>query len=354
LIEKLIAVFGGGDMADQLAICVVGCGRVSRSHLEGMREIPNEVKISAIVSSDPAKRESFSKEYLVPKSYAHLDDMLEDAEIEAVDLCLPNHVHKEATIKSVRAGKHVLVEKPMANTVKDCEEMIVAAEKAGVCLMVGQSRRFHDAVFKSKELLDQGKIGNLISITALLFAYLKNPPTRWWKSKKKTGGLMIPLWGNHIFDYVLWMFDEKPTHVFCEAYGNNPNWEGEDEVTVLIGFTRDRFATVKMSWNTKLMEVGEWDGKEKMLSSADIIYERYIQGTSGTMYLNDETMLKLNGNIVMQGPQKPSNFAVQIREFASAIRENREPLTSGKRVLDIIRIQEACLESARRHDVVRL
>jgi predicted dehydrogenase len=341
-------------MADPLAICVVGCGRVSKSHLAGMLEIPEEVEIAAIVSSDHAKRESFSKEYSVSKSYARLEDALRDPEIEAVDLCLPNHVHGEATIKSARAGKHILVEKPMANTVKDCNEMIKAADKAGVHLMVGQSRRFHDAVFKSKELLDQGKIGNLISITALLFGYLQAPPTQWWKSKENTGGLMIPLWGNHIFDYVLWMFGEKPTHVFCEAYRNSSNWEGEDEVTVLVGFKGDRFATVKMSWNTKLREAGEWDGKGKMLSSADIIYERYIQGASGTLHLNDETELKLNGKVVVQGPQKPSNFAVQIREFASAVRENREPLTSGKRVVEIIRLQEASLESARRHEVVRL
>ena len=341
-------------MAKPLKICVVGCGRVSKSHLAGMRGISDEVEIIAIVSSDLEKRKSFAQEYAVPKSFASLEEALKDPQIEAVDLCLPNHVHREAAVQSALAGKHVLVEKPMANTVEDCEEMIRAAAEAGVHLMVGQSRRFHDAVFKSKELLDQGKIGNLISITGLLFAYLENPPTRWWKSREKTGGLMIPLWGNHIFDYVLWMFDERPTHVFCEAYGNNPNWEGEDEVTSIIGFEGNRHATVKMSWNTKLKEVGEWDGKGKMLSSADIIYERYIQGTEGTMHLNDETELKLNGSVVVEGPQVPGNFAVQIMEFASAVRENREPITSGRKVLDIIRLQEASLESAKKHDVVRL
>ena len=116
----------------------------------------------------------------------------------------------------------------------------------------------------------------------------------------------------------------------------------------------NRYATIKMSWNTRLREEDEWDGKGKMLSSADIIYERYIQGTSGTMHLGDETELKLNGNIVMQGAQVPGNFALQIGEFASAVREDREPLTSGRKVLDIIRIQEAALKSAETHEVVKL
>lgn len=341
-------------MTEPLRVCVVGCGRVSKSHLTGMQEIPDSIEITAIVSNDAEKRTSFQKTYSARKAYATLEQALEDPDIEAVDICLPNQLHRDATIKSAGAGKHVLVEKPMANTVEECEAMIKAADEAGVILMVGQSRRYHNAVFESKKLLDKGKIGDLISITGLLFAYLENPPTDWWRSKEKTGGLMIPLWGNHIIDYVLWMFDERPLRVYCEAYRNNPNWEGEDEVALLMGFKGDRYATIKMSWNTRLNEEGEWDGKGKMLSSADIIYERYIQGTSGTLHLGDETELKLNGNVVVDGPQVPSNFALQIGEFASAIRENREPLTSGKRVVDIIRIQEASLKSIETHEAVKV
>ena len=341
-------------MQAPVKICVVGLGRVSKSHLAGMREISEAVEIAAIVSSDPDKRKTFSSEYSVPKTYASLDGALKDPEIEAVDLCLPNHVHREVAVRCAEAGKHILVEKPMANTVEDCEKMIRAADKAGVSLMVGQSRRFHDAVFKSKQLLDEGRIGDLLSVTGLLFAYLGHPPTQWWASKAKTGGLMIPLWGNHIIDYVLWMFGENPTHVFCEALRNNTSWEGEDEVALLIGFQGNRHATIKMSWNTRLQDGGEWDGKGKMLSSADIVYERYVQGTTGTLHLNDETELSLNGTTVLKGPQVPSNFAVQIREFAHAIRENREPLTSGKKTLETIRVQEAALRSAERHIVVKL
>lgn len=341
-------------MAAPVRICVVGLGRVAKSHLAGMGEVPDAVEVAAVVSRDPEKQKAFRAEHGGAKAYSSLEQALEDPAIEAVDICLPNHLHPDAVIRSARAGRHVLVEKPMANTVRECRRMIRAADKAGVRLMVGQSRRFHDAVFQSKELLDAGRIGGLVSVTALLFAYLEHPPTDWWTSRAKTGGLMIPLWGNHIIDYVLWMFAERPVRVFCEALRNNPNWEGEDEVVLVLGFPGGRYATIKMSWNTRLRPQGEWDGKGKMLSSADIVYERYVQGTSGTLRLRDETELSLNGAVVREGPQRPGNFALQAREFAAAIRENREPLTSGRRVVDIIRVQEAALESASRHRVVRL
>ena len=135
-------------MFKPVKVCIVGCGRVSKSHLAGMNEIPEELQVVAIVSSNLEKRKSLSKQYSIPKTFSSLEEALKDPEIEAVDLCLPNDVHKDATIQSVRAGKHVFVEKPMANTTADCLEMIHCADEAGVHLMVGQSRRFHDAVFK--------------------------------------------------------------------------------------------------------------------------------------------------------------------------------------------------------------
>ena len=340
-------------MAKPLRVCVVGCGRVSKSHIDGIREIPESVELAAVASRDPAKAGQFQRQYGIPKSYTDLRGALADPEIEAVVLCLPNHLHKDAAILSARAGKHVLVEKPMANNVPDAEAMAETAEKAGVTLMVGQSRRFYDAVLESKARLQAGAIGPLVSISAVLFGYVAEPPTEWWRSSKQTGGLMIPMWGSHIIDYALWMFAEPPRRVYCEAARINSSWEGEDEVALLIGFADRRFATIKMSWNTRLKEESAWEGKGKMLSSSDIRYERYIQGSSGTMHLDDETELSLNGAPIVQGSQSPSNFALQVRELAHAIREGRKPMASGREVIDVIRVQGAALRSAELGQVIR-
>lgn len=285
-------------MYDPVKICVVGCGRVAKSHLAGMLEIPGKVKIEAVVSRDQKKGEEFQRAYAAHKVYNTLEQALADPKIEAVDLCLPNHLHKDTTIRSVKAGKHVLVEKPMANTVAECGAMNKAAEEARVILMVGQSRRFYDAVFKSKELVDSKEIGDLVGITANLFAYIASPPTDWWRDREKAGGLAIPIWGSHIIDYVLWMYGGMlPERVYCEAYSNNPVWDGEDEVSLLLGYGQGKFSSIRISWNTKLEEM-QWDGEGKMLSSSDIRYERFITGTNHTLHLDDETKLTLDGRII--------------------------------------------------------
>lgn len=340
-------------MKKPLKICLVGCGRVAKSHMEGAMEVPEYIEVVAVVNKSIGKALEFQKIYGVKHAFSSFEEAVEFVEFDAVDLCLPNYLHKEFTLKSANAGKHILVEKPMAITVAECEEMIKAAEDNKVSLMVGQSRRFYNAVLESKRLLDKGEIGDLVSITGLLFAYLPKPQTEWWKEVTKTGGLLIPLWGNHIIDYTLWMFNEKPLRVYCESYSVNPEWEGEDEVTIIIGFSNDRYATIKMSWNTRLNnEV--WDGAGKMLSSSDIMYKRYIQGKKGTLMLNDETCLMKNGTIICDEKQKLSNFAMQYIEFAESILEKRDAMTSGKKVIDVIRVQEAALKSASSHSVIYL
>ena len=241
----------------------------------------------------------------------------------------------------------------MANTLEECQKMIEAAEKNNVKLMVGQSRRYFNSVFKSKEMIDSKEIGELITISANLYAYLEKAPTPWWNKIETAGGLMIPIWGSHIIDYCLWAFAEMPQRVYCESYSINPTWEGEDEVMITLGFSNNRFAAIRMSWNTKMKDEA-WNGDGKMLSSADAIYERYIQGTEKSLYLNDETELKCNGRIVEKDDGTLTNFARQYIEFVDSVEQNREPLTSGRKIIDVIKVQNAALESARTHQVVML
>lgn len=341
-------------MKQPLKICIVGCGRVAQSNGEGALASNGAVEITAIVSRSDDKRNAFMKKFNVPNVYADIDEALASGTFDAVDICLPNHLHTQYAIKCAFAGKHILLEKPMANTVAECELINEACRKNGVTLMIGQSRRYHEAVMLSKKLYDEGKIGEVISVTGTLMGYLATPPTEWWRSSEKAGGLMIPLWGNHIIDYILYIFGEMPLRVYCEAYSNNSEWEGEDETTILLGFSGGRFATIRMSWNTRLAPEKEWVGEKKMLASSDIFYERFVQGKKGTLRLNDETKLSLNGEIMFDNPKAKNNFATQYEEFAASIYENRKPLTDGESGIGLIRIQEAALESSRTRKVIEL
>jgi len=336
-----------------MKICLIGCGRVAKSHMAGALQVKNRIQVVAAVDSDITRAEAFCDEFGIERAFSSFEEAVESIAFDAVDICLPNHMHTEFAIKAAKAGKHILLEKPMANTSEECITMNQVAKENGVALMVGQSRRFFDPVMKSVDLINQKEIGELVSISANLYAYLEKAPTDWWNKIETAGGLMIPIWGSHIIDYCLWAFNETPERVFCESYSVNPSWEGEDEVIMTLGFSGGRFAAIRMSWNTKMKDES-WNGDGKMLSSADAIYERYIQGTEKTMYLNDETQLSLNGRLISEDDGTLSNFARQYLEFCDAVENGREPISSGERIVSVIRVQEAALESAKTHQVVTL
>jgi len=337
---------------NKLGICLVGLGRAGSSHLAALASLKDDVTIVAIADELAERREALADTYGIGKRYATLAEALADPAVEAVDLCLPNDLHCPAALQAAAAGRHVIVEKPLANTVAEADKMIEAADKAGVTLMCGQSRRFFPAAMESWRLVADGAIGRLIHVHAAYFGLMERPQNPWWHSAKRTGGLMLPQWGSHIIDYTLWLFGERPRRVVMEASNNNPHWEGEDEVVITLSFAAGGMASIVMSWNARPVP------DEKSLSAdwgaSAFSYERFVVGSEGTLQLRDEQQLFLNGQLVLADREGTDNFAVELREFANAVREGRQPLSSGREVRPVVEVLEACRRSAAEHSVVEL
>jgi len=344
-------------MKDKLNICLVGVGRVASSHLPAMRNLEDSVHLLAIMSRNRENAAKAAGQWGAKKVYTSYEKMLADPEIGAVVLCLPHYIHESAAVAAAKAGKHILCEKPMALNIEQALNMIRAAEENGVTLMIGQSRRFYDAVLKSKEMVMEGKLGKIVSVNEWNFSHrVEDHPSTWRPDIKKSGGRIMPFWGAHLVDYVLWIFDKRPQTVSARMASINPNWEGEDEAMILMGFDQGEMGFVHLSWNCRVIPTHTreevtgkiWDSKKNS------VYERYIVGEKGTLYMNDETELSFNGDVIMSGPQEPSNFTVQLREFVTAIKEGREPMASGKEVLKVVETIDAAFKSAAENCLVKM
>jgi len=335
---------------DKLQISLVGVGRVATSHFEAIADLQDRVELAAIVSRDPTKGKVAAEQHGARRVYTEYEAMLADREIDAVILCLPHFLHESATIAAAQAGKHILCEKPMALNAEEAHRMVQAADAHGVRLMIGQSRRFYDAVLTSKRLVAEGQLGRLVAINEWNYSLrLEDHPSTWRPDLAKSGGRIMPFWGVHLLDYILWMFDARPRTVASRMASVNPAWVGEDEALVLLGFDGGGMASIHLSWNARIRPAHSrqevtgriWDSKK------NAVYERYIIGEKGTLYMNDETDLYLNGDLLVSGPQKPGNFTLQLREFTSAIAERRAPLASGREVLKVQETVEAAFRAAR-------
>ena len=333
-----------------IGYCLIGYGRIAQAHLAAVASLKESIRLVAIVSRNTAKAEAAAKDFGAKKVYSTIEEAVRDREVEAVDICLPHHLHESAAVLAARQGKHILIEKPLARNLEEADRIITAAKSGGVTLMVGQSRRFTNAVFESKKLVEEGRIGRVRNIVATMWGYMPEAPVAWWKSSRLAGGLLMSLWAPHIVDYILWIYGQPPSSVYAEMYNVRPDkWEGEDEVNLAFNFDNNAMANVYMSWN---VVEGVAQDSSKMWSSKNGRYERVVVGERGRMILEDDTELSVNGEQVVSGPQEPSSFYLELREFVAAISEGREPLTSGRDNRKVIQVIEACRVAAAKHCVV--
>jgi predicted dehydrogenase len=145
-----------------IGFALVGCGRIAKRHADllGHGHIEG-ARLAAVCDTDPAALEAFSSAYGVP-GYRHIDEMLGRSEVDAVSILTPSGLHAQHAIAAANAGKHVVVEKPMALRLVDADAMIAACDRAGVKLFVVKQNRFNVPIAKAREALDDGRFGRLV------------------------------------------------------------------------------------------------------------------------------------------------------------------------------------------------
>ncbi len=320
-----------------LELGFVGSGRIAQAHLAAASNLSGRVRVAAIASRRRDRAESTARQYGIPAVLDDYRELLTSRDIDAVVITTPNDSHAAIACDAARAGKHLLVEKPMALDAASAETMVRAAEDGGVTLMVAQSRRFSDAVQEMVRRLPE--VGDIIRVHIAFLVSFPQPPTEWWRSSAQAGGLVILLQGSHSLDSVYWWLGRTPQSIYATAARTNAAWEGEDEADIVCRFAGGATATVHLS-----------------LSTNPAVHEALVVGRKGHLRLIErpagppfENLYRLeeNGEMLLDGLQSPSLYTRQLREFADAVQERRSPLASGREILNVMRMLDAARASAR-------
>ena len=150
------------DMARTLTMALVGCGAIARVHVPAMRDGAPRIAITAAIDADPARAEAMARE-TGARAFTSLDDGLVHGGFDAVDLMLPHHLHEALALRAFAAGKHVLLEKPLATTLEACERILAAARRAGTVFMVAENTQYWPEVLTTKRLLVDGAVGDIVT-----------------------------------------------------------------------------------------------------------------------------------------------------------------------------------------------
>ena len=146
----------------RLKIALMGCGGIAQAHWQGIQRIATRVDVTAVVDKNPEMANAMS-EQTGAKAFTDIEEALEMGDFDAVDIMLPHDLHESAALACFGAGKHVLLEKPMAHSLESAERILEASDKVDTVFMIAEQAQYWTDIVKARELMDAGAIGDVIS-----------------------------------------------------------------------------------------------------------------------------------------------------------------------------------------------
>ncbi len=315
---------------------VLGTARIAQTQfLPALADAKNAV-LHAVGSRSLTKAQEVAHEWGAKRAYGSYAELLEDPEVEAVYIPLPNNLHHEWTIKALQAKKHVLCEKPMALTVEQCEEMLETAKAAGMLFMEAFMYRFHPQIRKVEELIGEKRIGEVQLIRGSFSFYLED----------NTNIRVVPgLGGGSVMDVGCY-----PIHLANLLYGGLPL------KVKATGVYRPDAPDIDLSMCGILEYSG---GRLAVFDSSFAMARRQwveIVGTEGVIFIDrpwrpdraEVSIVIQQGSVREEIAFPASNpYQLEIEHFSACIRTGQEPLMPGEMGKGVVAVIEACHRSAK-------
>jgi predicted dehydrogenase len=229
-------------------IGLVGTG-IGRLHAAGITRMPDRTRLAAVCSLDLSGAEAIGAQYKAGYATARYEDLLEDPNIDMIDLCVPPNLHLPMALAAAEAGKHLLIEKPLALTLDEADQIIAAARGHGVELMTGHNQRYYAHHAKAKELIEAGAIGEPFMMVATVHVHGQIDGFRRFLSDAG-GGTLIDS-GVHRFDLIRWIMGEVDTLYAQTGRFMQMQMEGEDCAVVNMRFKSGAIGSFSCSWSAK-------------------------------------------------------------------------------------------------------
>ncbi len=235
---------------EKIKFGIIGCGRIAKRHAG---HIQKQGSLIAACDTKPEAVDKLVDDYQC-KGYASIDELLTNhPEIDVISVCTPNGMHAEHSIKALEAGFHVLCEKPMAISVYDCGRMITAAEKANKRLFIVKQNRFNPAVAEVKKIVDEGRLGKLLSVQLNCFwnRNFNYYDTSDWKGTKDLDGGTLYTQFSHFVDLLYWIVgDVVDVSAIIKNYAHGEVIEFEDTGVVTLRFFNGAIGTINYTVNS--------------------------------------------------------------------------------------------------------
>lgn len=305
-------------MNKRVTMALVGCGNIARAHWRGIRYHAPRIEVTAVVDADLPRAQAMA-ERTGAQAFSSLEAALAESDFDAVDLMLPHDLHEGAAIRAFQAGKHVVLEKPMAQNLASCERILAAAERAGTVFMVAEQAQYWPDILKARELIDGGDIGDVVTVRACFYDQLNVDPAgpRPWRFELARAGGGIAIDGGAHWIRPLRMMLGEIDEVVAVTGRHIADMEGESWAHALFRFESGVTATFDALLHAS--PVAATEDFRITGSDGEIVIEH---GTEGRLLLVNAAHPQ--GQVVMRTfPGKVDSFGAELHDFSLAVLEGK-------------------------------
>ncbi len=300
-----------------MKVGVIGAGAMGQNHLRIYNEM-RDIELVGVCDIDKARATSLARTYNT-RPFFEPEKLLEQ-ELDAVSIVVPTTLHSKVALQAIKSGTHLLVEKPIADTVENADIMIKAAHDAKVKLMVGHIERFNPAVLKLKEIIDSGMLGKIVSISSRRVGPY-NPRIR-------DVGIIMDL-GVHDIDVISYLYGRKINEVYTIAGSDIHSFE--DHASILLRCDTNLSGMVETNWLTP--------HKIRNLTAIGLKGVAYLDYIKQTVELHDEAWIRT----AKVEPREP--LKNELEHFIKAVSNGHDVISNGETSRHALAVSMAAIES---------
>jgi predicted dehydrogenase len=330
-----------------IRVGIIGAGSIAQAHLDGYVLARDVARVTAIADIDPKNAKRSAKRAGGARIFTDYREMIASGLVDAVDICLPHHLHKDAIVAAAAAGKHVLCEKPLCLTVAEGDMVREAVARSGITLMCAHNQLFLPAVARAHQMIQDGVLGTVYEArTTDSFANPLDPKTIGWRGPRATsgGGELIDT-GYHPTYLLLHLVPSQPLEVAAMLSRYRLDFlEGEDSAEVLVRFADGAVGAMMTSW----------------AYDPPATTEKFsVVGEKGTLWSDGRTLRhRPRGGrttvVAKYPPPKPHTLALGVIDFITCLRQGRRPISTEVEGISVLKVILAAYASAERKQIVAL
>ena len=324
-------------------VALLGAGFISDIHLECYHRFVPEAEVVAVYTRNAARAKAFAQKHHIAQWYDDLDRIIYDSGCDVVDICLPNFLHAEATLKAASAGKQIIIEKPLAVTLEEADAMIAACRKAGVRLMYAEELCFAPKYERVRHMVNEGGIGDIYMLKQS--EKHSGPHSDWFYDVSLAGGGVLMDMGCHAIAWFRWMLNNAKAKTVLASMStvlHKGRTKAEDNSVVIIEFENGVTAVAENSWANH----GGMDDRSEVYGTAGVVYADLFMGNAavaysrnGYGYAMEKADTTVGWSFMVFEEVFNQGYPHELKHFIDCVRHDKQPVVTGedgRAVLEII------------------